>query len=34
MFQMPATEMTPATEMPPAEMPTKGKNIVFQVDKN
>lgn len=31
---MPAIEMPPAAEMPPAEMPTKGKNIVFQVYKN
>lgn len=31
---MPATEMPPEAEMPPAAMPTKGKNIVFQVHKN
>jgi len=31
---MPAIEMPPAAEMPPAEMPTKGKNIVFQIDIN
>lgn len=31
---MPATEMPPAAENPPAEMPTKGKNIVFQVQRN
>lgn len=32
-FETPAIEILPSAEMPPAEMPTKGKNIFFQIDK-